>query len=124
VDVWCIRNALSVGKATAKELAEAFDITTVTIYSVQHGNVYAEAGGPILPRTPYEGDRHHMRRSEFRPNGEKNIKAKLTEEMVRQIRREHKEEGANYLILAARYGVDKGTIGHLVRRETWQHVEG
>jgi hypothetical protein len=69
------------------------------------------------------GDDHHMRRDEFRPRGEKNVRAKLTEELVRLIRKERRETGAEYEEIALKYDVDKTTVGRICRRDTWSHLE-
>lgn len=47
--------------------------------------------------------------------------AKLTDEKVLDIRRRI-AEGAKQQDLADEYGVAKGTIGFIARRETWAHI--
>lgn len=53
--------------------------------------------------------------------GEKSPSAKLTEEKVLEIRR-RLATGAQHQELADEYGVAKGTIGFIARRETWAHI--
>lgn len=53
--------------------------------------------------------------------GERNSKAKLTEEQVRQIRQLH-SQGWIYKRLASAFGVCKGSIARIVRREAWGHL--
>jgi hypothetical protein len=53
--------------------------------------------------------------------GERNVKAKLTEDQVREIR-QHYRNGALQVDLARQYGVRQANISDIVRRETWKHV--
>jgi hypothetical protein len=48
--------------------------------------------------------------------------ARLTEESVREIRRTYAAGGVRHVDLANRYGVSKGTIGFVLRGETWRHA--
>lgn len=53
--------------------------------------------------------------------GERMGSAKLTEDQVVEIRRRH-GEGEMVTVLAEEFDVSHGTVGALVRRETWKHV--
>lgn len=53
--------------------------------------------------------------------GEKHYKAKLTETQVREIHR-LAHEGVREILIAERFGVDRGTVGHIKRQETWRHL--
>lgn len=53
--------------------------------------------------------------------GTKNGRAKLTESMVKAIRREY-SEGKTQTQLAQKYGVNQTMIGFIVRKESWKHV--
>lgn len=55
------------------------------------------------------------------PRGERRAWAKLTDNAVRTIRSEA-AAGVKLGVLATRFGVHEGTIGSVVRRETWTHV--
>lgn len=55
--------------------------------------------------------------------GEASPVAKLTEVAVREIRAAHAAGGISKRALGARYGVSDATIGFIVRRETWAHVQ-
>ena len=48
--------------------------------------------------------------------------AKLTAETVQSIRQEA-PTAQDYLSLVVKYGVTPGTIGKIIRREIWKHVE-
>jgi hypothetical protein len=77
----------------------------------------------LHPELLKRGGDHHMRKNpELRYWGEKNCKAILTEELVRNIRREFHPKTMEYGYLAGKYGVTASTIGRIVRRETWPHV--
>lgn len=54
--------------------------------------------------------------------GEKNGRAKLTEEMVRTLRTEHDFNGMSFEGLANKYRVAKVTIAKIVQRRLWKHV--
>lgn len=53
--------------------------------------------------------------------GEKNFNAKLNEESVRMIRQMHGM--ASYGKIGAIFDVDEETIGNVIRRQTWRHVD-
>lgn len=55
--------------------------------------------------------------------GERNTKAKLTEEQVRKIREEYTDPQVTYAVLARRYGVTPVTIGRVINRVNWGHVD-
>jgi len=55
--------------------------------------------------------------------GSAHPKAIFTEEQVREIREAYKEPGTTYAHLAEKYKAKIPTIGHIIRRTTWKHVE-
>lgn len=55
--------------------------------------------------------------------GERQGKAKLTEQQVREIRRRHRTEGVGCRRMAKQYGVGQTAITKILRRETWEGVE-
>lgn len=55
--------------------------------------------------------------------GERNHASKLTADQVREIRRIHAETHCAYRILADKFGVSRCTIGQIVRRDKWKHIE-
>lgn len=78
----------------------------------------------LHPENLVRGERHHMRRDpSLRYWGEKNSKAKLTEEKVRSIRQEFDPASMEYADLAQKYGVTASAIGRVILRKTWPHVE-
>lgn len=56
------------------------------------------------------------------PKGEKNPKAKLNSDLVRQIREKYASGKYVQTQLALEYGVGQDQISSIVRRETWKHV--
>lgn len=56
-----------------------------------------------------------------RLRGERQNGARLTADAVREIRSMAKD-GMLHKDIAARFGVHKGNVGHIVRRDTWKHV--
>lgn len=54
--------------------------------------------------------------------GEGNPHAKLTEAEVVAIRQEYDAGGTTYKAMAAKYGVDESTVGHIIQRKIWRHV--
>lgn len=54
--------------------------------------------------------------------GEKNPRAKLTEDRVREIR-QRIAAGELQIEVAASFGVSVATINKIVHRQTWRHVK-
>ena len=55
--------------------------------------------------------------------GERNGRAKLTGDAVREIRRRYKEEDVTQKALADEYGVSPSIICHAIQRKTWKHID-
>lgn len=55
--------------------------------------------------------------------GEASSFAKLTEELVRTMRREREEKGTGYRALGERYGVSHNQARLVCSRKCWAHVE-
>lgn len=49
--------------------------------------------------------------------------AKLTDEAVREVRALYEAGGWTHRSLGAQYGVSHHTIGQVVRRRSWRHVQ-
>ena len=56
------------------------------------------------------------------PKGVSHWKAKLTEDDVREIRRLYATGNFSHREIAVRFGVHTETVGHIVRRQRWNHV--
>lgn len=76
------------------------------------------------PERLARGDRAGLRvHPERAPMGERNRHAKLTEELVRSLRKEYAATKSEYAVLGKKYGVTAGTVGKIIRRDIWKHVE-
>lgn len=76
----------------------------------------------LYPERYPRGDDHPFRRNpEVIARGERSGKNKLTDDEVRAIRAAC-ASGLPQREVAARFGVSQGTIGFIVRRETWSHI--
>lgn len=71
--------------------------------------------------THEENIRHAASLGNMRSDGERNPRAKLTENDVRTIRRAA-AEGVSQYALAAQYGVGQTAISRIVLRQSWRHV--
>ena len=68
---------------------------------------------------------HHLRPSQpvsYDRHGERNPKAKLTWDQVREIRKRYAADGIRQKDLAHEYGVTQANIGFIVRGETWREA--
>lgn len=54
--------------------------------------------------------------------GAESNKAKLTEEIVRQIRKEHHHSGIGFRPLGRKYGVSDMAIRKLISGQSWKHI--
>ncbi len=70
--------------------------------------------------TPAENERHAVDMG-LKARGERNNKAKLTEDDVRSIRDLYKG-GLTQVELGKMYGMSHRGIGHVVNRKNWKHV--
>lgn len=78
----------------------------------------------IPPESRARGEKHpnYGKRWGAPSPGERNGAAKLTETDVRAIRRRH-TEGHTQSAIGKVFGVSQQTVGRIVRRERWAHVE-
>lgn len=107
-DVVAIREAYASGGYTMVDLGNAYGVTHGTISYVVRGIGYAETDGYT------RADWH---------NGERIHTAKLTEDVVREIRRLYATGEYSYRELGDLYGVSRDTIGDVVTRKSWYHVD-
>ena len=106
------RNRLEVNhKDTNKKNNRANNLEYVTS---KENKAHASQFG-LMPH----GDRHHSRlHPEHMPRGEQHVRAKLTNETVRQIRAAQ----GTYRAIGKQLGVFHGTVGKVKRGEIWKHV--
>ena len=73
--------------------------------------------------TPQENVKHAVETGLLKDVvGVNHYKTKLTEDMVKEIRK-RSSEGETYRALADEFGLVKSTIGFIVNRKTWKHVK-
>lgn len=63
-----------------------------------------------------------MRSKDRGPKGSSHGQAKLTEDMVREIRRRYRAGGETCRSLSLAYGVSTSVIGHVIKGDAWTHV--
>lgn len=80
-------------------------------------DMYAKGRGPTGQRS---GRHTHPERT---ARGERQGSAKLTEAKVREIRQRFAAGGISQTALAAEYGVDRSTVGWIIRGKHWRHVK-
>ena len=107
-----IRERASEEGETLDNLAEDYPVKRGAIYEVVTGRTWAHVGGPIIE---LEG---------VAQPGEKHKSSKLTAEKVREMRRQHEEEGLTVRELSRRYEVTPANAGMVIKGETWTHVDG
>jgi DNA-binding CsgD family transcriptional regulator len=110
-DVIEIRHAYIEGE-TQRSIADRYGLTQSGIQSVVTGRVWGHVAEGIT-----RGPESRKRRA----RGEGNGVAKLTEREVIEIRRAG-ARGESQREIAARFGVSKPAIGHILRRESWTHI--
>lgn len=72
--------------------------------------------------SPSQNTRHAFKSGlRVGPRGEKNGRAKLTEDNVRAIK-VLLEQGLSYQKIANKYDVSKGTIAHIAKGRKWTHI--
>lgn len=83
------------------------------------------AGGNLFYGTHTENQQdmvRHGRAMGCGKLGSEHPKAKLTEDLVRQIRAEYAAGGVTERDLSSRHGVNASTLHRLLIRQTWKHV--
>ena len=79
-------------------------------------------GSLVHPERLARGDRSGARlHPETRPRGEAHVRAKLTENNVREIHTRH-ANGEAARALAREYGVSRAAINAIIKRRNWKHI--
>jgi hypothetical protein len=77
----------------------------------------------LFPGTAVENAQDMIRKGRnWRVIGENNCKAKLTENKVRRIRKEHVPHVVTHAMLAEKYGISQSVIQGILTNKTWKHV--
>lgn len=81
----------------------------------------------VKPLTPYKAFIERQRRAARRPRpgstGSKNTAAKLSEAIVRKMRRKFAKGKLSIRGAARKYGIDFRTAYSAIHRQTWRHVK-
>lgn len=101
-DVVAIREAYAAGEYNTYELGEIYGVSNKAISYIVRGEHYAWLPGPVSLE---------------------NASLKLTEDAVREIRRLYATGEYSYRELGDLYGVSRDTIGDVVTRKSWYHVD-
>lgn len=78
--------------------------------------------GNLRWATPLENAEDRIRNG-LQVRGERISFAKLTDDQVRAIRAEHRGKYGDGKRIAAKYGIDQGTVISIVKRRTWRHID-
>lgn len=82
------------------------------------------SGARTKPHRVARGDRHGSRtKPDSVPRGERVNTCKLTEAEVREIRDRYARGGVTWKQLSAEYGVLTSSIGKIIHRINWKHVD-
>jgi hypothetical protein len=74
--------------------------------------------------SPADNSRDMVAKGRHRTSyGEEARKARLTEAQVREIRARYVPGSITFVQLAKEYGVNHGTIQHVIHRRTWKHID-
>ena len=91
-------------------------------YQTRHldGNPKNNTVGNLVWGTHEENERDRVAHGRI-PRGERQARAKLTAEQVRQIRQRH-VDGGTWRGIAREFGTTAWNVKQIVRNETWKHV--
>lgn len=122
-DVMMIRHRYADGETQA-QLAIAFGVRQTAISRIVRGKRWAHvADGVTTQRNMARGDKSGARLHPERvARGEKVTNAKLTECAVREIR-SRSAAGETRIALGVAFNITRSTIGRILRRQTWNHVQ-
>ncbi len=81
-------------------------------------------GEKMKCKTYHYGSNHWSNRNPERvARGERQGRARLTDDDVREIRRRYAQDSATLTVLGREFGVTKQAIALIVKRKNWAHVE-
>lgn len=102
--------------STRHELARAFKVSTGTIDNLLAGTTYVDAERPPSKEIRAASAANLSR------SGERNPRAVLTEDLVREIRAKY-SAGGQIAELAKKFTVSESAVRLAVKRKTWQNVD-
>lgn len=104
------RDMYATWKYTCRDIAIHFGVDRITIQRIVTGRTYKTAGGPI------------SRNNKRHTDGERNGRAKLKEQDVRDIRSLF-SGGKTVLQISRMLDLHESTVGNVVKRKTWKSVQ-
>lgn len=120
-----IREKYATENQQFQELAEEYDVNRPQIGNIISGRKWEHADGPIFSKKEIAEIRKKNFPDENKENqGSGNGQSKLTEKDVKEIREKYHNEDVYQKHLAEEYGITRGSVGDLVRGDTWKHVDG
>jgi DNA invertase Pin-like site-specific DNA recombinase len=106
----------------AAEVAETFGVVRTTVYGIWNRRTWADHPAPRPGVAHGERNGAH-RHPEKILRGSRVGTAKLTEDIIRSIRRAYDTGEKSQKELATEYGISPQLLNGVVRRKTWRHVE-
>jgi len=120
-DVCEIRNLYASGEHTTIELGDRFGVCQTTIGRAIKGEIWDHIDG-ALADADLES-LHSKILNDRIPRGVKSGRSKLTPDDVREIRSLYASGNVTQQELADQFDVACSTIGRIIRREYWRHIE-
>ena len=117
-------NGKSYHKRIHRLVAEAFIPNPDSLPHVNHkdGNGFNNHVDNLEWTTQQGNVRHAHETGLTQMRGEDNVKAKITEDDVREIRRLYNEEGMSKLAISRLYPISDAMVGNIVRGDNWTHI--
>ena len=104
-----IRKRYAAGGVSHRDLAAEYRVHRSAIGPLLSGRTWVDPDyTPPVYKGPTRGEHQHD--------------AKLSEEQVREIRVRYAAGGISQKVLAVEYNLSQPTVGRIVRRENWKHV--
>jgi DNA invertase Pin-like site-specific DNA recombinase len=110
---------------SVSEIAEQYGVSRTVVGKILSGELWTHVDADLPGQgRRSSGDRHWTRRNpEQRRMGTASGNAKLTEEIVREMRTRYAAGGVTQQALSDEYGINRGTISEIINRKLWKHVE-
>jgi len=122
-ELYCPSKRRTVQRAVHRLIAEAY-LSKVAGFDVNHINGIKTDNRPDNLEYKSRGANiAHAVRLGLMPQGEKHWRHRLTESVVREIRRRHSDhQFESYRKLAAEFNIDVGHLCLIITRKAWKHI--
>ncbi|MFF3024431.1 helix-turn-helix domain-containing protein [Gottfriedia sp. NPDC057948] len=115
-----IRKAYKMTDLTSKQIAEKFGVSEGVVLSLINGTSWSHINDGIVIT---KEDKQKRLLNRKLPKGEENHASKLTENLVREIRKLYGAGQITIKQLAERYSVSQSVVFSIVHRQTWKNVK-